>query len=242
MPFPTAGVTAGRSGMRARPRTPRPRETEFRPQGRSQTEFGNEGETRGKLCFGGRGRLPSPRRETVLQGGYRVARAGFGGENGAVLAGNGADSRLPPGDFGDALGDGGRALGDGSRALASGGAPSPSTGVAAPSKVPAAPSGGAALPSGDAAWPGREAAPPGRDAAWPGAEAQSGSGAKKTLAIRRGKALMAGNHRPDFRDRSPPPPRPFYDDPAVTYDGGSFSTAGRPNPNPRRTSQWPLSP
>ena len=40
--FPMAGVSAGRSGMRALPQTLPPRETEFRWQGRSQTEFGNE--------------------------------------------------------------------------------------------------------------------------------------------------------------------------------------------------------
>src|SRR6266571_1712476 len=39
--FPTAGVSAGRSRRQARPQTPHPHETEFRPQGRAQTEFGN---------------------------------------------------------------------------------------------------------------------------------------------------------------------------------------------------------
>jgi hypothetical protein len=38
-------VSAGRELGAARPQTPHPRETQFRPQGRSQTEFGNEGKT-----------------------------------------------------------------------------------------------------------------------------------------------------------------------------------------------------
>lgn len=40
--FPRAGVSAGRSRVRSHPGTPRPRETEFRRQGRAQTEFGHE--------------------------------------------------------------------------------------------------------------------------------------------------------------------------------------------------------
>ncbi len=68
--FSTAGVSVGRSRRQAGPQTPHARETEFRPKGHSQTEFGNEGQN---LCL--KGRFREGGREFISRNPWRGADA-----------------------------------------------------------------------------------------------------------------------------------------------------------------------